>query len=675
MWGHLFPHESGVATRSNLTTSFFATDFNEVDTNVTFNMQNELKQIDQWDVMVLHYLGLDHIGHTRGYHSPLIPKKLLEYDGYFQELFNGLQRQSSEPCLIVVAGDHGMTNDGNHGGETYEETHTPLIFISTDDHHQYSYPLNNEPLDASRTFLQIDFAPTISSLFQINIPDQSQGRLISSVMERFSINQSEHLCSLFRNSIQIQHIFKQEKNSKQKKNFDEIIQLNQLFARALEYHYNYIQTESKSMNFFEESVETYQQYLNLIQQKYVFNIDSGQYVFGYCIVLLIILSFIFGVLFRFEYLNQNSILFCVKWFEPISNVLFGSIIGRAIALTIIVGNAFGLVSMNFIQREHLYWNFIQLIILIIIIIENYRQISFNDSSLWPIYTIIQYFIFSYRFQTYSLVGNQNLSAQIVYLITSILFVYEMFFQTIFKWLNITTKPNHEKKNIFRTFLKYWTLFASLTMDSLIMPLMACNIIMERFINKTLNHVEFKDHQWKYSRFFRLAIYYSFANGSFYQIGNSNSLSTVNVSSCFIGLNSFQIVPCSLLMINSTYSTYIFWIISFFVHIYEEEFESFYHSIGDKHSKIMHEIYDRLNSTMICFILFRFSIMAMNVMVAIILHEHPFVWSIIMPKMLYEAIFTGLVLLSISFYYVCIFIKLYTATSCSFYNYLSRLSVV
>ena len=374
MWGHLFPHESGVATRSNLTTSFFATDFNEVDTNVTFNMQNELKQIDQWDVMVLHYLGLDHIGHTRGYHSPLIPKKLLEYDGYFQELFNGLQRQSSEPCLIVVAGDHGMTNDGNHGGETYEETHTPLIFISTDDHHQYSYPLNNEPLDASRTFLQIDFAPTISSLFQINIPDQSQGRLISSVMERFSINQSEHLCSLFRNSIQIQHIFKQEKNSKQKKNFDEIIQLNQLFARALEYHYNYIQTESKSMNFFEESVETYQQYLNLIQQKYVFNIDSGQYVFGYCIVLLIILSFIFGVLFRFEYLNQNSILFCVKWFEPISNVLFGSIIGRAIALTIIVGNAFGLVSMNFIQREHLYWNFIQLIILIIIIIENYRQV-------------------------------------------------------------------------------------------------------------------------------------------------------------------------------------------------------------------------------------------------------------------------------------------------------------
>jgi ethanolaminephosphotransferase len=36
-----------------------------VDNNVTRHIDNELMR-DDWDAMVLHYLGLDHIGHKSG---------------------------------------------------------------------------------------------------------------------------------------------------------------------------------------------------------------------------------------------------------------------------------------------------------------------------------------------------------------------------------------------------------------------------------------------------------------------------------------------------------------------------------------------------------------------------------------------------------------------------------
>lgn len=42
-----------------------AKDFTEVDYNVTRHITDELKN-DDWSTMILHYLGLDHIGHKGG---------------------------------------------------------------------------------------------------------------------------------------------------------------------------------------------------------------------------------------------------------------------------------------------------------------------------------------------------------------------------------------------------------------------------------------------------------------------------------------------------------------------------------------------------------------------------------------------------------------------------------
>lgn len=57
----------------------------QVDNNVTRHLDSTLKR-DDWDVLILHYLGLDHIGHISGPHSSLIGPKLLEMDDVIKKI-------------------------------------------------------------------------------------------------------------------------------------------------------------------------------------------------------------------------------------------------------------------------------------------------------------------------------------------------------------------------------------------------------------------------------------------------------------------------------------------------------------------------------------------------------------------------------------------------------------
>ena len=66
-WLKLFPAEE-FFTETDGTNSFFVSDFTEVDNNVTRHLDSALdfKSKPNWDALILHYLGLDHIGHKGG---------------------------------------------------------------------------------------------------------------------------------------------------------------------------------------------------------------------------------------------------------------------------------------------------------------------------------------------------------------------------------------------------------------------------------------------------------------------------------------------------------------------------------------------------------------------------------------------------------------------------------
>jgi ethanolaminephosphotransferase len=52
---------------------------------VTRHLTTELSAMD-WRLMVLHYLGLDHIGHVEGPQSPIARPKLQEMDNIVKRI-------------------------------------------------------------------------------------------------------------------------------------------------------------------------------------------------------------------------------------------------------------------------------------------------------------------------------------------------------------------------------------------------------------------------------------------------------------------------------------------------------------------------------------------------------------------------------------------------------------
>ncbi|KAI8419954.1 hypothetical protein MSG28_008569 [Choristoneura fumiferana] len=92
-WLRLFP---GLWAESDGTTSFYVTDYTEVDNNVTRHLDKTLTPDENkkptFDFLVLHYLGLDHIGHLEGARSPKIKPKLQEMDDVVKKIFTSMQK-------------------------------------------------------------------------------------------------------------------------------------------------------------------------------------------------------------------------------------------------------------------------------------------------------------------------------------------------------------------------------------------------------------------------------------------------------------------------------------------------------------------------------------------------------------------------------------------------------
>ncbi|KAK1832274.1 GPI ethanolamine phosphate transferase 2 [Podospora conica] len=178
-WLKLFP---GTFDRLDGTTSFFVSDFTEVDNNVTRHIANELKN-DDWNTMVLHYLGLDHIGHKGGPRSPHMVPKQREMDGIVKQIFTAIETQPHlQSTLFVVCGDHGMNDAGNHGASSPGETSPALVFMSPKlktIQKGLSAPIQSaDDFQYYTTVEQSDIAPTLAALLGFPVPKNNLGALI-----------------------------------------------------------------------------------------------------------------------------------------------------------------------------------------------------------------------------------------------------------------------------------------------------------------------------------------------------------------------------------------------------------------------------------------------------------------------------------------------------------------
>ncbi|ALC41157.1 CG2144 [Drosophila busckii] len=173
-WLKLFPSEFTRAAANN--DSFYVNDFYNGDKLVTSALEEELEKAD-WKLLILHYLGLDHIGHVEGNESPKIPHKLREMDQAVQKI---IEHKNMQNYLMLLTGDHGMADGGGHGGNTPAETSVPLYLFSKNC---------SKPTTVTKRYNQIDLAPTLAVLLSVEIPTMSIGCLIPEMLQSLTLEQ------------------------------------------------------------------------------------------------------------------------------------------------------------------------------------------------------------------------------------------------------------------------------------------------------------------------------------------------------------------------------------------------------------------------------------------------------------------------------------------------------
>uniref|UniRef100_A0A6A7G4G5 GPI ethanolamine phosphate transferase 3-like n=2 Tax=Hirondellea gigas TaxID=1518452 RepID=A0A6A7G4G5_9CRUS len=119
-WSSLFPHSF---KRSFFYPSFNVRDLDTVDNGVLEHLYSELPRQDT-QLLVAHFLGVDHAGHRYGPDHPRMEHKLRQLDAVVRKVAEAI----ADDTLLVVLGDHGMTATGDHGGDSDNEV-TAALFV------------------------------------------------------------------------------------------------------------------------------------------------------------------------------------------------------------------------------------------------------------------------------------------------------------------------------------------------------------------------------------------------------------------------------------------------------------------------------------------------------------------------------------------------------------------
>ncbi|KAI9822271.1 MAG: mannose-ethanolamine phosphotransferase gpi13 [Thelocarpon impressellum] len=191
-WHSLFPGYFD-ANLTHKYDSFNVWDLHTVDDGVTEHLLPLLQPANtsKWDVLIGHYLGVDHAGHRYGPDHPAMTAKLRQMDDVFREVMDILDDQT----LLVVMGDHGMDTKGDHGGESYDEVQAALWMYSKKGLFGRTSPDYIVPPRTARErpVGQIDLVPTLSLLLGLPIPFNNLGAPIDEAFVGSAGNDWENL--------------------------------------------------------------------------------------------------------------------------------------------------------------------------------------------------------------------------------------------------------------------------------------------------------------------------------------------------------------------------------------------------------------------------------------------------------------------------------------------------
>ena len=134
---------------------------------------DEMEKGSDFDLLLLHMLGMDAAGHTHGSKHPEIQRKLLDTEKFIKWIIEKMDNETT----LVVYGDHGMTVEGSHGGNSNLEMGTTIFayqkkpFPFAQKWRKFKQEFEN----MDRSMKQVDLASIASLLTKLPVPFSNLG--------------------------------------------------------------------------------------------------------------------------------------------------------------------------------------------------------------------------------------------------------------------------------------------------------------------------------------------------------------------------------------------------------------------------------------------------------------------------------------------------------------------
>ena len=122
----------------------------------------------QPDFLYIHPMNVDDDGHKFTADSKQYRNRVLAVDSYLSQFIPKCLEQGYD---VIVTADHGMTDDGNHGGNTIEDRHVPMFVLSK----------HVKPEIYEGVVSQLQVAPLVCQLLEIEPSDEMVPLLLEGV--------------------------------------------------------------------------------------------------------------------------------------------------------------------------------------------------------------------------------------------------------------------------------------------------------------------------------------------------------------------------------------------------------------------------------------------------------------------------------------------------------------
>ena len=119
----------------------------KLDDNAAKEIYKELDNGSDFDLLLGHIIGVDSAGHTYSSVHSEIERKLRDTE----QIIKTIVEKMDDKTTLVVFGDHGMTQDGNHGGSSQLEMRT-VVF----SYQKTGFPMYEKYNKMKRAFEDMD---------------------------------------------------------------------------------------------------------------------------------------------------------------------------------------------------------------------------------------------------------------------------------------------------------------------------------------------------------------------------------------------------------------------------------------------------------------------------------------------------------------------------------------